>query len=338
MPSKEVFYAYGPRLANEERLIDTCPTTVRNREVMRAFLEFNLARGLSVMRAVRLAQAARQVALVLGRNFEGVTRVDIQRAVVAISARPDWSGWTKQSLRVTLRLLYKYLAGTREVPELVAWVETRLRRDEQQRTYREEELPVEVDLQRALAVARTPLEVTFVSVLEESGARPGELLLLDRRNATFERDVAILEVNGKTGPREILLVRSARVLAAYMEATSDGATPDTPLWRTAGSTYPFLTAESMRAMLRRLYREAGIPKRALAYLWRHARITNNAKNGMTHAQLCTYFGWKYSSPMPDRYIHMTARSIEPVIRHLHVRPDHHARPQLVGRPTGPPPD
>jgi len=331
MPTKRDLYNCDVKMRRERSLIERTPTSERNKVSLRGYFEHFIARNLSTVRVLKLSCHARHLALMLGKDFAAAMREDLIALVARINSRTDYTTWTKSDYRVALRQVYHFLAGTPEMPDIVSWIKTMPMRSEL-RTLEESDLLSSDELARLLDAAGTPMERAFVSVLAETGARIGELLTLDRKGVVFQDDVAYLHVNGKTGPRQVPITWSAKALHFYMEAVQ--GEPDTPLWRSSAKAIkPFLEYWTARKMLQRLRREAGVTKKVNPHHWRHSRVTLDAKNGMERFQMCAYFGWRFTSHMPDTYIHLSARNLEPLIRRLHTPPGQEVSPARSGTPA-----
>lgn len=52
-----------------------------------------------------------QLSLMLRKPFEKATKEDIIKLVEKIEKKQDWSDWTKQHYKVTLKKFYKWLRG-----------------------------------------------------------------------------------------------------------------------------------------------------------------------------------------------------------------------------------
>jgi hypothetical protein len=73
-----------------------------------------------------------------------------------------------------------------------------------------------------------------------------------------------------------------------------------PLWINIGNTRRgrHLKYAAIRAMLRELFRQAGIDKKANPHIFRHSRATFLA-DYLTEFQMNQYFGWIQGSDMPS---------------------------------------
>jgi ribosomal protein L40E len=162
-----------------------------------------------------------------------------------------------------------------------------------------------------MEVAEHPRDKGYVAVSDESGARPEEILSARVRNVQFDGYGAVLIVNGKTGSRRIRLVRSAPLLARWLDNHPNQNDPNAPLWVNIGTTRHggAFDYNAARKLLKELGRKAGIKKRIYPYLFRHSTATHLA-NLLTEAQMCQYFGWKQGSRMPSFYVHLSGRDVD----------------------------
>jgi integrase len=75
-----------------------------------------------------------------------------------------------------------------------------------------------------------------LSVGEESGARPEEVLGLRVRSVSFDEYGAVIVVRGKKGERRVRLVTLASYFAAWLDIHPRKGDPDERLWVNISST------------------------------------------------------------------------------------------------------
>ena len=148
----------------------------------------------------------------------------------------------------------------------------------------------------------------------EAGTRPGEILNLKIKHVLFDKNGAVLQVDGKTGARTIRIVRATPNLAAWMAVHPYKDDPEKPLWpnlshHKKGSpiTYP-----AARQILQRRCKIANLSKRVYLNLFRHSEATSTA-NFMTESQMRKRHGWSSDSKMPARYVHLVNSDVEDAI-------------------------
>jgi integrase/recombinase XerD len=174
-----------------------------------------------------------------------------------------------------LKRFFKWLRDAEdEYPAEVRWLKTNIRKDRLS-------LPAEGDLltpeeaRQLVRVADHPRDKAFISALYESGGRIGEVATPLIRDVTFEKVGCRVMVNGKTGPRPILLVESAHYLATWLSMHPNRENRDAPLWVNIGNTkrgQP-LQYGNVRKLLKTLFQKAGIKKRCNPHLFRHSSAT-----------------------------------------------------------------
>lgn len=317
---------YGRRLERAIRFLKAhSKVSQHNKELVMMFLDRLKAEGLSVARQVGYVQRLTAIAVMLRKDFDEATRLDIERLTRIVNAR-DWAEWTKDNYRVTVKRFWRWLRGLEkgDDPPETEWI--RIGRAES-RIILPEDLLAKDEIQRLIEVAGHPRDKAYVSVSDESGARPGEVLTMKVRSVTFDEYGAIIVVRGKKGERRIRLVASAPYLAPWLNIHPERNSPSAPLWINIGTTnhgraFDYFAA---RKLLRELAERAGVKKRVNPYSFRHSQATYMA-NFLTEAQMCEYFGWKQGSKMASVYVRLSGRDIDNRLLELHgLRPKQNER-------------
>ena len=73
---------------------------------------------------------------------------------------------------------------------------------------------------------------------------------------------------------------------------------------------------SIRAMLRKAGKRAGIKKRVNPHIFRHSRATDLA-NHLTEAQMKEFFGWTMDSDTASVYVHLSGRNTDEAILRMY---------------------
>jgi integrase len=174
-----------------------------------------------------------------------------------------------------------------------------------------------------------------LTVLFQTGARPGEVLSVTAADFHPDRAVWILQrhkAEHETGkPRVIFLtaevVRLCRELAAKH--------PTGPLFRTArGKTFP--PAYYLARLVRGLCRKLGI-RGVLPYGYRHTFATDALARGIADAQVAELLGHSGTGMLHRHYSHLTARQAalrEALGRVRDADPPKEPPPNETGGPPG----
>jgi hypothetical protein len=142
-----------------------------------------------------------------------------------------------------------------------------------------EQLLTDEDLVKLLERCLNPRDKAFLDVHYEAGTRPGEILNLKLKHVNFDRYGAFINVDGKTGPRPIRIIRSVPDLAKWIEIHPFRENPEAPLWILTESTKlgESMTYSAARGMLKRALKRAKINKKVNLKLFRHSEATNSKK-------------------------------------------------------------
>lgn len=131
----------------------------------------------------------------------------------------------------------------------------------------------------------------------------------------FDQYGALINVDGKTGKREIRLVESVDILKKWLKVHPRGEDPDAALcWSQKGGS---LARYSWSRILTKLAERAGIEKKVHPHLLIHFRATHLVEEGLTEMQLRKIFGWTRKSNMPSVYVHLSRQDTDEAILNLH---------------------
>lgn len=151
----------------------------------------------------------------------------------------------------------------------------------------------------------------LLGVLWEGALRSAEARFLRIRDITFERELALLRVNGKTGQRTVPIYKTAPWLHMWLEQHPLRNDPDAYVFIVAPwKPYPY-ASNSLETMLRRLGKKVGIPN-LYPHMLRHTRLTELAKH-ITEQELKLFAGWIPDSKMAGVYVHLSGRDVKDAI-------------------------
>jgi integrase len=286
----------------------------RNKSTILNFADNCFADGLSMHRVLFYLGHLERVAKWLKKDFEEASKEDIISLLKSIEGM-DYSDWSKMNYRIVLKRFYKWAAGGDEYPDTVKWVRTT--RKNLNHTL-PEELLTEEDIAGLIDAASHPRDKALIFVLYESGCRIGELCSLQLKHVEFDKYGAVLLVEGKTGQRRIRIISSTPQLATWMDVHPLKDKRGSPLWVGIGTRgkNEQIDYASIRALIRRAAKKAGITKRLNPHIFRHSRATHLA-SALTEAQMNEYFGWVQGSSMPSTYVHLSGRDVDDALLRIH---------------------
>ncbi len=306
-------YKYDEQLEKVFERIDKSEITDNNKKLIKDFLDYCFAEGLSVPRIIKYANTLLTLAKILDKDFDKATKRDIVRVVGRIE-RNGYSAWTKKDFKVTLKKFYKWLRQTEDYPEEVKWLKTTLKKSEEKLP---EELLTEEDIQKMVNAVNDIRDKALIITLYESGARIGEIASLKIKQVHFDEQGTVLIIKGKTGMRRVRLIASDPYLRQLVNNHPAKDDPEAPLWikKNSKEIEP-LDYAAISKIIKRAAKKAGIKKRVHAHMFRHSRATFLAKY-LTEAQLCQYFGWTMGSEMASVYVHLSGRDMDEAILGLY---------------------
>jgi integrase len=300
-----------------------------NKALILKFSQYCEANGLKAPSITKDLYSVWFLAHGFNKNFEDVTRGDAEALVSKVEAKADWTGWTKRNHRIALRKFVKWVKGIdepREYPKEVKWIKTGLR---ELKNKLPEELLTEEEILRMSGLIEDPRDKAFILTLYETGARIGEILGLQIKHITFEKDITYIMLNGKTGMRKIPVMACAPALADWINLHPMKEDREAFLWvtkfnriegvkelpkeeqtkkRKSEAIFIPLTYQGARKILQKWVKKAGIKKRVYPHLLRHTSATISARF-LTEAQMKEYYGWSRTSTMPGIYVHLSQRDI-----------------------------
>ena len=105
----EIYSKSYTNFANKEReRLEGCSIGDKNKELIKAFLNYLGSKGSGAYRQAKLSFQLRKIAGALGKDLDHVTRQDIQRIVNLFNDEPKWSKATKSDYRRAVKQFYKW--------------------------------------------------------------------------------------------------------------------------------------------------------------------------------------------------------------------------------------
>ena len=156
-----------------------------------------------------------------------------------------------------------------------------------------------------------------MAVLFEAGLRAGELLSMRKSKMWLNNDFCEFEVDGKTGKRNVVLVKSYPYLGKWLDVLSSNKLFKSEefkdfIWLSfpqAGVSYADfkgtnpLNNACLDNIVKRAAVRAGIEKRVWVHGFRHASATDFAKQGYNEVEMKLKYGWAPNSTIPSNYTH-----------------------------------
>jgi len=334
-------HSYPLKTRQAETQLHNANISERNKVLILGYRDACLIKGVcGSVRLIRVLGTLRLFAQLLQQDFDMLDRAGVERLVsMLLQRRPAYSAETLGTYKAILKNFLTWVMQpndfpTKTPPSLVSWITTHVKAKDKRRLHRNE-LLTPGDIEALLAVCHNTRDKALLSILWETGGRISELGNLQLLHITKHEHGYLLDLYGKTGHRNPLIVSSSAYLAQWLANHPFKHNPDSPLWvhyqYTKDSKH--LKYDTIRTLLRRYFQRAGITKPYHPHLFRHSRATHVLANGIMSEQAAkTYFGWTPSSKMLATYAHLTTTDAnDAILRENHLAPQQVKTDEL--RPT-----
>jgi len=274
------------------------------------FIENKKSENIKIKRLSAIAGILLFYAEHINKDLDKVTEEDIRNFILwlneakKIRGGEKYSEASKNTIKVCLANFYKYL-NDGELPRSYKFLKESNNKSNKKLP---EDIWTEEEINKLINSTRDPFWKAFISLGYESGARLGELLNMRIKDVKFTDFGARIRLDGKTGVREIPVIKCIPYLATYLKLHPYNNNTEAWLWiKTNGEK---ISEEGVRFQLEKFVKKLGIKKKCNPHLlFRHSRATQLA-NYLTESQLKQYFGWTQDSRMASTYIHLSGRDID----------------------------
>ena len=220
---------------------------------------------------------------------------------------------TKLKCKITLKVIFKHFIGEDEFyPKEVRWIKTSSKDTNQ---ILPSDLLTNDDIAKLLQATRNMRDRAIISLMTDAPLRPHELLGLKVGSVILDgaQPYLIVSAEAKTGQRHIPLFDSVAALSSYIESVkglkvSDPLFIDYEQLQQKGKIEP-MNYDSLRMMLIKVNRRAGIKKRLNPYIFRHTVVTRYS-GSLTNAMVEKVAGWRPGSGMHAVYQHLSTSDLD----------------------------
>lgn len=139
-----------------------------------------------------------------------------------------------------------------------------------------------------------PMNRAIVLLLWDGALRGSELAHLNIGDFHPDGRETTIIVHGKFGTRKIRLIESALAIQSWIEQHPDKEKTDAPLFitkRKYDCEYRRLANNTLKSTLIEMAKKSRVEKNINPHAFRHGRLTDLAKKGLTESELRTIAGW-----------------------------------------------
>ena len=301
-------------IANMLTKIESSKTNPANKRLLRNFVQFLHAQNKKPRTVMRYVYTFTKIlpAVPGNKSLLRCNKEDIIKIVDKINAMP-LSEITKTKCKITLKVVFKHFVGEDEFyPKEVRWIKTTSKNTNQ---ILPSDLLTNDDIAKLLQATRNLRDRAIISLMADAPLRPHELLGLKVGSVILDgaQPFLLVGTDTKTGQRHIPLFDSVAAVSSYIESVkglkvSDPLFVDYEQLQQRDIIKP-MNYDSMRMMLIKVNRRAGLKKRLNPYIFRHSVITRYS-NSLTNAQVEKISGWKPGSSMHSIYQHLSSSDLD----------------------------
>ncbi len=249
------------------------------------------------------------------KSFKDVTKDDIKNFLKWMEEEKRYKASTNETFTKVIKYFYKVVYGKNEYyPGVVKWFSRKVGKDKlrQEKRIDIEEFLEEEEIQKLVDAADTVQRKAFLGCMYESGARPGEFLILTNKDIKFDTKGSIFILRGKTGERAVRIISFVPLLKQWLSIHPLKDQDVFHLWISEATNHknnPLGEGGAVKLMKETL-KKAGLQnKRGRLYNLRHSGATHLAKR-FTEFQMCTFFGWVLGTDVVRRYVHLSGRDLD----------------------------
>ena len=294
--------------------IEHSNTDPENKKLIKNFIQFLRAQGKKPRTVMRYVYTFTKILPEIpgNKSLLKCSKEDIIKIVDKVNAMP-LSEITKTKIKITLKVVFKHFVGEDEFyPPQIRWIKTSSKDTNQ---ILPSDLLTNDDIAKLLQATRNLRDRAIIALMADAPLRPHELLGLKVGSIILDgaQPYLIVSAEAKTGQRHIPLFDSVAALSSYIEGikglkVSDPLFIDYEQLQQKGKIEP-MNYDSLRMMLIKVNRRAGIKKRLNPYIFRHTVVTRYS-GSLTNAMVEKVAGWMPGSGMHAVYHHLSTTDLD----------------------------
>ena len=169
------------------------------------------------------------------------------------------------------------------------------------------------DLDKIISATMNTRDRAMIETLYDTATRARELLSMNVESIEWTDDGGVyIPVNGKTGPRRVLVFSCVPALRAWINVHPTGKGP---VWVSMQEPFAPIKYAGLYRLVELCVKRAGVKgKKRILHLMRHTRATEQVRDGLRGPALCDFMGWEIGSSMEQIYVHLSAVDVDNAVR------------------------
>jgi len=261
-------------------------------------------RKLSKITIQNYIKGLKIVEIFIKKPIEKADKKDLERFIDSISERkPN----TIRQRITTLKIFFKWL----KKPEIADFPMPK----KDGNNLLSSDLLSEDDIEKMVNIADNPRDKALLNVLFDSACRKSEILNLNIEDFVADSDgTGYICVDGKTGKRQVPLSFSIPSLKAWLNNHPFKNKTDSPMFIATKQSFGHRLSDStLEMIIKGCAKKSKVNKNVFCHLFRHSRLTDLDKKGLSHTAMKYFAGWSKNSNMPSVYSHFSAQDTKELI-------------------------
>lgn len=272
--------------------------TGENKDMIRGFYKNCKGEGLSLARISRLLQLLRTADKYFRGPFDKLTKTDLENYYDYLGE--NMTPHSRYTYMTGLKQFYKWLGGGKYFDRI-----NHIRLSKPGCPYTADDLYTEDDQERMIKAAEGPFWKAFLDGMRYSRCRPGEFILLKRKDIQINGMGIVLRIpkrKNSYSERSVIIKESCPHFRGWIERVKN---PDKYLFLRDGWNY-----SRYDRMFKEIIKKAGVNKRARLYLFSHTRYTKDWELGISGETRDALYGHSPESRMRSYYLHLNQVKID----------------------------
>lgn len=191
--------------------------SIKKAKQFRDYIEYLLSQGISKNRIIKILSFLRQSRKLAGRSLKSLKERELIQLLAKIQTL-EISGATRNDYIIILRGYFRFIyrhqkRKSEEIRELMQKRKCDM--------VRKPKFLIQKQHMASILRATDNQEVKLIlCLLQETGARIGEILNISKADILFQKNYAILQLDGKTGPRQFPVIENATALRKHARIAS----------------------------------------------------------------------------------------------------------------------
>lgn len=282
-----------------------------NKKTLFSFRDYLLTRQISILRVRKYLMFCRIFTEYGKKDFVNYTKADIDSVMGQIRLSGRYKTNSINDLITTLKMLFRFIEGLSDDEQSPRT--KHLKKKKSESNLKLEDMLSDDDVNKLVSTASAGKDglmwSCLLSVLRETGWRPGEIRGIVLKDVIKNTHGYRINVNGKTGKRVVFSITSSPLLEKWINSHAF-KNPEAPLFYLAKDGEPRFLKHSHLSKIIRVLGKKVLDRSLTPYHFRHTMITDCVRKGIQDSKIRYLIGHAPGSKALSTYTHLDAKDSE----------------------------